>query len=370
MFTNVISNLKNQTMKKILLLIFLCSLLSYAHSQTLIVANNNPGAASGINVFTGSTALQDAHAAAATVAPFDIIYVVPSTVAYGTITIDRGITIFGIGIRPDKDLGSKSLVGPVYINASDVRLSGLVGPTNGGVFIGNGVSSVTYTNIIVENSYFRDIRQTNTASVMIDQVLIRNNVVFNDGWQGVEFYVTSNVTITNNVIYCERTTGSVTGKGLNLFNNLFVGNGTTTSRAIAECDNCVFDHNIFYGAYVNVTSASTGNVWDDNLSFGSTNDVFTDDGTYSNTSNSPNIEGQDPLFVNMPANFTWTDARDFTLQGGSPGLNINGTDIGPSGGTVPFVSEGNLLPLIQSVTLPAVIPVGSNLPVTIKAKGN
>ena len=345
---------------------------NWLSAQTLIVANNNPGAAPGVNVFTGSTALQDALASAATIAPYDIIYVVPSTIAYGTITIDKGITIFGIGIRPNKDLSSKSLVGPVYVNSSDVRLSGLTGPTNGGVFFGSGASNVTYTNLIVENSYFRDIRQTNSASLMIDQVLIRNNVIFNDGWAGIEFYTTSNVTITNNVIYCERTGGSVVGKVLNIFNNLFVGNGTATSRAVAEADDCIFDHNIFLGASLTITSASTGNVWDDNLSFSSDDDIFPV-GSYSNTSNTTNIEGQDPLLVNMPMNYTWTNARDFTLQAGSPAiLDIldRTKDIGPSGGTVPFDSEGNLLPLIETVTIPAIIPVGSDLPVTIKAKGN
>lgn len=358
-------------MKNIVLLTFgLLIIMSASHAQTIFVANNNPGAATGVNVFVGTTALQDAIAAAATVAPFDIIYVVPSTLAYGTITIDRGITIFGVGIRPNKDLSSKSLVGPVNLNSSDVRLSGLRGPTNGGVFIGFGLSNDTYSNITIENSYFREIRQTNSATLLLNNVLIRNNVIFNDGWQGIEFFATSNVTITNNVIYCERTSGSLTGKTLMVFNNLFVGDGTSTSRAIQECDNCVFDHNIFYGAYPALTSVSTSNVWDDNLSFGSSNDLFTDDGTYSNTSNSPNIESQDPSFVSMSANFTWTDARDFTLQAGSPALNINGTDIGPSGGTTPFDFEGNLLPLIQTVTIPAIIPVGTDLPVNIKAKGN
>lgn len=364
-------------MKKILQLIFgLLLLANLAVAQELYVANNNPGAASGTNVFTGGTALQDAIAAASTTAPYDIIYVVPSSVAYGQITIDRGITIFGIGIRPEKDLSSKSLVGPVYINSSDVRISGLTGPTNGGVFMGWSVSSVTYSNIIIENSYFREIRQTNDLTVMLDNLLIRNNIVFNDGWQGIELYTTSPGTalITNNVIYCERSTGSIKGDGLMIFNNLFVGDGSTTSRTVAEVDNSTFDHNIFYGSYVSLTSASTDNVWDDNLSYGGDDGSGTGEtfsvGLYSNTSNSPNIEAQDPLFVSMPMSFNWTNAHDFTLQGGSPALNINGTDIGPSGGANPFISEGNILPLIQTVTVPATIPVGTDLPVTIKAKGN
>lgn len=357
-------------MKKILqLTILLFALTGTLFGQTLYVANNNPGAASGTNVFTGSTALQDAIAAASTVAPFDIIYVVPSSVAYGQITIDRGITIFGIGIRPNKDIGKKSLVGPVYINSSEVRISGLSGPTNGGVFMGWSGGDTTYVNIIIENSYMREIRQTNVATVGLDNLLIRNNIVFNDGWQGIELYTTSTVNITNNVIYCNRSTGNIYGDGLQIFNNLFVGDGTSTSRAVATAKNCTFDHNIFYGAYVTLTSASTGNVWDDNLSFGSTGDTFSV-GSYSNTSNSPNLEGMDPMFVDMPKSLTWTNAHDFSLQALSPALNVNGTDIGPSGGANPFISEGNILPLIQTVTIPATIPVGSDLPVKIKAKGN
>ena len=61
---------------------------------------------------------------------------------------------------------------------------------------------------------------------------------------------------------------------------------------------------------------------------------------------------------------------DFTLSATSPALNVNGEDIGPGGGFTPFDVEGNLLPLIQTINIPSTIPVGSDLPVTIKAKGN
>jgi len=356
-------------MKKLLSILILGTVPFVVTSQTLYVANNNPGATSGVNVFTGGTALQDAIAAASTTAPFDIIYVVPSSVAYGLITIDRGITIFGIGIRPEKDLSSRSQVGPIYINSSDVRVSGIIGPSNGGIFMGWNETDTTFSRITIENSRFRELRQTNVATVMLDNVLVRNNIVFNGGWGGIEFYVSSNVNVINNVIFCNRSSGSFNGNTVNVVNNLFIGGGNSDQRAIAEADNCLFDHNIFYGAYVNLTSVSTGNVWDDNLSFGSTDNVF-DVGLYANTSNSPNIENMDPLFVDLPITTVWSDNYDLTLQAGSPALNINGTDIGPSGGTTPFDAEGNLLPLIQSVSLPATIPVGSDLPVTIKAKGN
>lgn len=356
-------------MKKIILILLLHGFGLTLFAQNLLIANNNPGAATGVNVYTGATALQDALAAATTTAPYDIIYVVPSLVAYGAVTIDRGITIYGIGIRPAKDLSARSLVGPITVQSSNVRISGIIGPSNGGIFLGFGASNDTYTNIVVENSKFREIRQTNDATLMLDQLLVRNNIITNDGWWGVEMYVTSNATFTNNVIYCDRNGGSVFGRVLNFSNNLFVSNGNSSYGAIAEVDNCIFKHNIFFGANVNLTSVSTANVWDDNLSFGTSDDLF-DVGLYANTSNSPNIESSDPLFANMALNITWSDAHDFTLQPGSPAINVNGTDIGPSGGPVPFNYEGNLLPLIQQISIPAVIPVGTDLPVTIKAKGN
>jgi hypothetical protein len=76
-----------------------------------------------------------------------------------------------------------------------------------------------------------------------------------------------------------------------------------------------------------------------------------------------------------PQTLFWNDSYDLTLQPGSPALstdplNLSTEDIGPSGGPTPFDAEGNLLPLIQSITVPSVITVGTDLPVKIKAKGN
>jgi len=363
MFSNVISKLKFSVMKKMIFLVIgLVSAAVITHAQTIYVANNNPGAATGVNVFTGATALQDALDAAA---DGDIIYLIPSVVLHPSITINKGITIFGIGIRPDKDVGLKSQIGgTISIEAANVRISGLISST---IWLGINSNNLDLANITIENSRVRGIKHTNDPTVPVSNVLIRNNII-EGGLTPLEFYLSSNITITNNVIY---TTSSaqepIRGNEINFQNNLFIYSGS--GNTFSNIDNCIFKHNIFYGTAVNLISSSTGNVWDDNLSFGSTNNIFTI-GLYGNTSNSPNLENIDPLFVNMPMSSSWSDDHDFTLQAGSPALNVNGTDIGPSGGATPFDYEGNLLPLIQSVSIPATIPVGSDLPVTIKAKGN
>ena len=332
---------------------------NWLSAQTLYVANNNPGAASGINVFIGTAAIADAMAAASN---GDIIYVVPSQVQHPNVNITKELTLFGIGLSPNKDLSAKSVVSDVVINASNVRFSGIFA-RNVTLSPGSPISGITIENSNMANIVHQSLTQA------IDQLLIRNNILTTTLGSLIILQTTSNVTIINNIIYCRQSNGAVRGKVLNVFNNLFVGNGDGTDRAFGDIDDSLIDHNIFYGAKVGLLATASGNIWDDNLSFGSTNDVF-DIGVNSNTSNSPNLESVDPMFVNLPFSIQWLDSYDITLQAGSPALNYNGTDIGPSGGATPFDAEGNLLPLIETITIPAVIPVGADLPVTIKAKGN
>jgi hypothetical protein len=158
--------------------------------------------------------------------------------------------------------------------------------------------------------------------------------------------------------------------GANFSYNTFVSDGNRGIDATILAN--VFDHNIFIGSRVDLTPTSINNVWTNNLSFGSTAMVF-GFGATTNGTISGNIENSDPLFTNTDIVNTWVEGQDYTLLTGSPALAANngtGDDMGISGGSTPFDEEGNLLPLIQSVVLPPTIPAGSDLPVTIKAKGN
>ena len=339
-------------------------------AQTLLIANNNAGATTGTNVFTGSTALQDAIAAAAA---GDIIYVVPSPTSYGNITIDKSLTIFGIGIRPLRDINSLSLVGSVTVNASNVRLSGLTEETIQAFNLAPGPSDIS--NILIENCHLYSI--TATAN-NISGLIVRNNIIENVS--GIYFRVLNNAAgaiVTNNVFLGNA--GAIEATQVSFLYNVFSAvNGD--KDIFNDVDNCLFDHNIFYGVRVdllNVGPGSTGNTWDNNLSFGNTvasYNVF-EVSNNGNSTTTGNLEDMDPMFVNFPLTSAWNDSYDLTLQTGSPALNgsannNSGNDIGPSGGGTPFDADGNLLPYIQSITMPAVIPVGNDLPVNIKAKGN
>lgn len=365
------------TMKNKILLTISLTLFSLLANSAIWVANNNPGAATGTNVFTGTNALRDAHTAASA---GDIIYVVPSPISYGNLNIIKAITIFGVGIRPTKDLGAKSIVNVIKIDASNVRLSGLVNNSSiSEIQIGYNAGAVNIDAITIENCRMTRIIMTNTTSATISNLLIRNNVLIGAGSLAshILLYTTASTTITNNV-FIEGSSGTMI-KALNatITYNLFAHTENETSLDLLV--DCIFDHNILYGVRADVTATATGNSWTNNLCFGNTLDSYhvfnvTTNGNNDIAAPGSNIESvggsNDPLFVNFPLTSTWNDSYDFTLQAGSPALNVNGEDIGPSGGAVPFNFEGNILPLIQSVSIPAVIPIGTDLPVIIKAKGN
>lgn len=359
-------------MKKILLISFALLIVTcISQAQTIRVANNNPGAATGINVFVGATALQDAITASTA---GDIIYVVPSAINYGDATITFALTIFGVGIRPDSQSTSKSVLGSIIIDASNVRVSGIVSTIE--LRIGqNSASGTTYSNILIENSRVRTVEMTG-GTADLSNLLIRNNVFQGSTGGGghIDLKITSNSVITNNLFITNFTNGAdmiVACCGALFEYNIFADNGN--DPPYDDVKNCNFFNNIFYGVSVAIPSASTNNVWNYNMSFGGTSTVFNT--TTNGNTGTGNIENVNPLFVNMPLTNTWTNSLDFTLTASSPALstdagNGSGEDIGPSGGATPFNFEGNLLPLIQSVSVPSVIPVGADLPVTIKAKGN
>ncbi len=367
-------------MKKFTGLLFgMLGVVMTGHAQTLRIANNNPAPPTGVNVYTGTTALQDAITASA---PGDIIYVVPSTASYGDIIIDTArtnLTIFGIGIRPQRDLSVLSKIGLVTIEASGVRISGI---GEMGTLRLASSNNPTPSNILIENNRLLDgIRAYSISGSTIGNLIVRNNI-FVSSIFFVLYDYTPNAIITNNVfIGGAGIIGGLTCTNVSLSYNIFANTGD--ADIFDRVEGCLFEHNIFYGVRVDITnvdnpSFGSGNTWNYNLAYGNsvaTYNVF--EVALKGNTGVGNLESTgpgnlDPLFVNFPFTTVWDQSYDFSLQAGSPaiGAGQSGQTIGPSGGDPAFDFDGNLLPFVQSITLPAVIPVGNDLPVNIKAKGN
>lgn len=359
-------------MKRLFLFTFVLFATVNAWAQTTRIVNNNPGATGGVNVYTGATALQNAINASVS---GDIIHIIPGTVSNGNVTItDKSLTILGVGLDPQKGLGTRSLVGDIQVSgaaSSGFRISGVHFLR----FLPNIGCAVVHTisNVLIENCQFNSVQML-FNSCAIGNLIVRNCVInshqgFSSGPQAFEIGVNSGVLITNNIIRTQSNTAStVKGDGLTITNNLFYGNGTYNT--FIDLDNSIVRNNIFARTSPALAATSTGNTFQNNIVFGSTDNTFTN-GVGGNTSTG-HIVG-DPLLTNVPSTTSdWVYTYNFTLLTGSPAINagLDGTNMGPTGGILPFDTEGTLLPLIEAINMPAIVTKGVDLQVNVKAKGN
>lgn len=348
-----ISN-KPTTMKKILCMIacLLTGLSGFA--QTIFTANSNPGAVGGTNVFTGATAIVNAVNAAAT---GDIIYIVPSSVIYSSPNLTKSVSLIGGGFNPDQPGANVVTIDFVVVNSGNTRLSGIV--------IREYIHfPVSVSNIMIDKCRFKSV--TVQAGQAVANVIIQNCILGENGSGAILFLqsTSSNIKISNNIIYA---TFSGTIAALNaavIENNVFVGSGSAFNT-VANCD---IKNNIFYGV-TPAGSSNTNNDQRNNLSYNTSDNLFPS--ANGNTSTN-NITGQNPLFVNLPFAAPFTFSYDVHLQAGSPaiGTGLGGTDMGLFGGTNPYDVYGTSLPTVQSIVAPNTVTQGTNMNVRIQATGN
>lgn len=365
-------------MKPLLLMLGVC-ITCIGYAQTIWTADNNPGAVGGANTFTGPTALTDAIAAAAA---GDIIHVVRSSLDYGTTTVDKQLTIFGIGLNPDTDGNERSTVSTVNIAdpvASGTRISGLWITT----VLNLGGTAGNLVNLLIENSFIRRIQHT-SATTLLGSIVIRNNVIGSGSPPSTDEVIDllagamSNIIIANNVIYRAQANdnGAINAdNGTSVENNLFISTSSNKYWAFEVFNGNTVKNNIFYGLRPAGVTSFNNNTFKNNLSFntGTNSDGFSN--VNGNNSDATNLAGVNPLLTNVPfATFIDFSTFDATLDAATPspaiGAGEGGTDMGVFGGPAPMNFNGTLIPLIQSLTLPSMILKGDVLPVQIKAKGN
>jgi hypothetical protein len=335
-------------------------------SQTIYIANSAVGAVSGTNVFTGANSINLALAAASN---GDIIYVVPSSVTYNTVSLAKSVNIIGGGFNPDKPGALRSTVGSVQpgTGANNIRISGLV--VSSGITFGSGVS---LSNIMIDKCRTRNI---DGGTATLGNVIVENCIVAENytGGPAIQFSMAStNVRISNNIIYSHNLNTSVALNTINaalIENNIFIDWASGGSlAAFGSVTNSDIRNNIFYGVRPTGTGTYTGNTQQNNLSFGAA------DNTFSSTGNSSisNIQNSDPMFVNLPYNSVYLFTYSAALQTGSPaiGSGFAGINMGIFGGTHPFDNFGTSLPIVRAITPPGTVYQGTNMNVRVQAKGN
>ncbi|MEO9477194.1 MAG: right-handed parallel beta-helix repeat-containing protein [Cyclobacteriaceae bacterium] len=365
-------------MKHFLLTMLLVAAVQISFSQNILIADNNAGAPTGSHVYS---TLQDAIDASTS---GDIIHVIPSPTSYGSVTISAakaGISIFGIGIKPDKDGPAVSVLSDILIYASDVRISGLT-VTN---VIDIGTTNNTLSNVVIENTNVYRIDSSVFASFFGSNILIRNCYVGLTTYSGAVINLSnriSNCVITNCIIggYTSTTGyGSVTAyNGTIIKNNIFFGNGDASRNAFYSIENCTVSNNIFFGRQPRHYSTMKNVTFNNNVSVGPEDNSLPPITTDGVTGNNNFTDLVDPTLVFDNPDIVISNSWDLNWEPllsatNAPELFDSGTDgtnIGPTGSTIPWDPTGVPLPLIQSVISSEVIKQGDNMDVTIKARGN
>lgn len=332
-----------------------------ANAQNILLVDNTPSAPGGSHVYS---TIQEAIDASS---PGDIIHVKPSATSYGNIQIEQdSITIYGIGLNPDKEIFINSTVGSIQVNGvQNIKISGLV--VTGGLNIAYNIGSCA--NLSFENCLFNSTVYV-SYSYSTSNVLFRNCII--EG-QFITDATKSNNTVVNNCIFA----GYNGNAQVQLYNGtlvshcLFFGAGTYT--AFGYLLNSTVSNSIFFGKSAQASTSTDNSTFNNCLSIGNSNNTFpTTGGNSVNgtiTSISGNVFADAAIVVALDWNINWDPTLDPTSIE-LIGTGDDGTDIGLTGGTIPFNNKAAALPYIKSLVVPSVIKQGDDLNVTINALGN
>ncbi len=349
---------------------------SIAFAQTVITIDNNPGST------TTHQTIQAAHDAASS---GDIIYVQPSGTNYGSVDIEKPLTIVG---RSHSEPGKVSSLQTITINSSNITIKGISFSSlnNNGAssapapppFIGLEVFECEFSSLtlgttpsqtastVIDDVVFRgNVFSSFTVFADTNDVLVSNNIIRSSG----TFYNSSSMVVANNIFNTSSTSitlQNVSSGVVLMYNNMFINNESS-------------DLNInFFSGPFNLSNNLTYN-------YGSGNAVFAtvSGGTFQENNT---LLDTDPQFTNVDSTISQSFAGsstynpafrledNLTLQAGSPALTGGGggSQIGLYNNGFNYNVLGNPrdIPLLDIESNDAAVPAGSTINVTVTAKAN
>ncbi|MBV6646320.1 MAG: hypothetical protein KI790_12770 [Cyclobacteriaceae bacterium] len=361
-------------MKTIVTVFLLSFTILNTQAQNILLVDNTPGAPSGAHVYNDlQTAINAAVAG-------DILHVKPSNLTYGSVTITEAndsITLFGGGFNPDKEIFLRSTLSRLDIDGSNIRISGLT--IEGILDIGDNTTSTDVANIQIDNSLIHYTRIAFGTGESVSDVVFRNCVISGIGSRPIEMDGDAgNIVFTNSIlVYNSVSTsfGGITATNGTLFNHcLFLRSGGDV-KAFQDINSSSISNCIFYGAAPSAEGTNANNTFNNNLFVNGTDTTVTvgTGNSYSGNLTESNLAGAtfaDANIVFATAwDFSWNPAPDPTSTQIIGGGN-DATDIGLTGGSIPYQITGTSLPYIRQFIVPSVIRQGDNLPVDIRAVGN
>jgi hypothetical protein len=347
-------------MKKIIYFSLLVLLSQTVNAKIWLVDNNS----------TNPQILHDAQIAVNDSANAgDTIMIEGSTIAYGSLTIAKPITIYGEGYNDA--LGENVTFVQIEILSSSVSLSGVIcdliflNATNA---INDSIYHVSIERCFLHVGRFHGKDYTTGTFAYMGDIHIKNNIfkgelVGGASWAfqystNQESIVFDSVVFENNIFAFFRFNAanplhSLGQNTIFIRNNLFIdgvpNNGWPNTTAFwfefsgNALNDAIISNNIFYGSDATHCDNCT---YMNNIAFNSVN------GHDSLNAGNNNLIG-DPIFVNYPGG-AFDYSHDYHLNTGSPciGTGVGANDMGIYGGYYPFVTgEGPKIPVVDYVNI-------------------
>lgn len=354
-------------MKSILLLIIFVSSSFLNVAQTTRTVDNNVNSGSD---FT------DLQAAINGSNMGDTIYIQPSAVSYGNITINKLVHLRGMGHYPEVSGNVGSLLGNILFNSS-INIDGvsLSGIECNNISVANGTTG-SYNNLSVLNCRFQTI-QANTSIPHCSNWIIAGNVIAGNVFGMLSKQNNNNWMVVNNIIQQLGTSASwYIFQNFNasdiLKNNVIIGNYSAgmatmfnqTTNLLVENSIILFTQNA--SGFNNTASTLTFN---NCLTYSITEQLI------DNLPGNNNLNNINPEFVSILANGLFSYENDYTLQTQSPaiGAGSDNQDIGITGNGFDFQMRGYPVDLPYPVQMnlnSTIINQGGSIIIDFKAEGN
>jgi len=338
-------------MKKRVNYYLIFSLLFVLSNESLMAkiwrVNNAPGINADFNN------LQTAHNSANA---GDTLYVEGTPFSYGGLTCTKRLFLFGPGYFLAENENTSAIKNHAQIDGINFNEG-----SQGSLFCGFYVGQPTLINVnniqLKRNFYNGAIQASNKDSILIaqnyfsyisvvliyqDYPVIRNIRIINNIMNVLQLNNAKSVLVYNNLFQ-----GSVQGTESFFVNNLFIETGSCNSSLVNAINQNYFSNNIFCGTGVGSVNG--------NQAYVDLSTVF----LVAPTAAKPqdvSTDGRWQLKVGSPAK-----------AAGYGSTNEKPVDIGPFGGTEPYVLSG--LPPIPSIYLFEHQPIGSNAdPLDVRIK--
>lgn len=339
-------------MKKYILLSLIIS-FALSLNATIYHVDNKPNRPTGYYA--------DVNIAMTNASAGDTLFIYPSNIKYGNsgaVTITKKLHFIGAGY--DGTTNFNSMFQTISLDTTTSPSSNPSGSSFQGLTVNALNSNKPNINNITINgnniTYYIGLN-TNNSGWMIENNFIAEYVSINNN---------SNISILNNVFkgstYCLYSSSS---SSVVISHNLFM-----TYRYFHQVFNATVSNNIFICTSATSTSYMNNNVFVNNISWQSSATPYPL--PPANNTGTGNISNQDPLFETGLSSGYFDYTKDYHLKSTSPAKNAasDGTDIGPYGGTNPFVWGGAFtIPAITEMYIKnPVVNQGTSINIKVKAK--